>query len=593
MQRYTEYCFTKDSSMRNFTALMIAGMIMVPGAMSANRLKQMSDGVLSSMRIDKKQAVNSRALNLAANKQHKAAKADVQAKVGEYGDIIYTAPEGKIENMSRSGYSVYPYNGYLYASEYEGKVSEVVTCDNGDVYMKNPIAMLSADSYLKGHKEGNTIVFNLPQAVKYLQYSGGDYEMVVTLLQYNEEEGWYYPANTPDAIELGLPEIENKLVLNIGEDGYYSYEGDYIDGLYTALGVMYGDDLSWAGYTDEWSTWGVMTDQPIEVPAGLSTKEVVVKHNGVGNFANIGFEGDNVYIQGIFEEMPEAWVKGERDGDKVTFASGQYLGIDFQYGNFIYFAAANIEAVYDEYYEEWADQLTYLDSITFNYDEESLTLTCAADEGIVYNGAKDSLYCISYYTSPVIAPQPAEISYTPQNPTALKYFDYYENYGYCWLDFDLSALNADGELLRKSNLYYKIYVDGDEYEFDTYDYILLPENMTLVPFNFSEGYDFIISGNTREVYFYFEGAEEIGVQLFYFDGLVVDGEAGELLGQSEIVSISTDSSGVKKVEAAKDIDNVRFYNLNGQSISNPDNGIFVKKVTYSDGTVKSFKVVRR
>ena len=41
---------------------------------------------------------------------------------------------------------------------------------------------------------------------------------------------------------------------------------------------------------------------------------------------NIGFDGQDVYVQGLNMYLPEAWVKGTRNGNQLTFATNQYYG---------------------------------------------------------------------------------------------------------------------------------------------------------------------------------------------------------------------------------------------------------------------------
>lgn len=48
---------------------------------------------------------------------------------------------------------------------------------------------------------------------------------------------------------------------------------------------------------------------------------VVVKHD-----VTVGFSGDALYIQGLFEGYPKAWVKGVVNGNNVTFSSYQCIG---------------------------------------------------------------------------------------------------------------------------------------------------------------------------------------------------------------------------------------------------------------------------
>ena len=42
---------------------------------------------------------------------------------------------------------------------------------------------------------------------------------------------------------------------------------------------------------------------------------------------NVGFDGDDVYIQGFDKFIPMAWLKGRLNGSRVTF-DVQYIGTD-------------------------------------------------------------------------------------------------------------------------------------------------------------------------------------------------------------------------------------------------------------------------
>lgn len=70
-------------------------------------------------------------------------------------------------------------------------------------------------------------------------------------------------------------------------------------------------------------------------PAGLETKEYSTTVKSLANYeyakkpytARIGFDGDDVYIQGLFFYAPSAWLKGTRNADgSITFVKNQYLG---------------------------------------------------------------------------------------------------------------------------------------------------------------------------------------------------------------------------------------------------------------------------
>ncbi len=42
----------------------------------------------------------------------------------------------------------------------------------------------------------------------------------------------------------------------------------------------------------------------------------------------VAVKGNDVYVNGLCGMLPQAWVKGVRNGSSVTFAAGQYFGKD-------------------------------------------------------------------------------------------------------------------------------------------------------------------------------------------------------------------------------------------------------------------------
>lgn len=573
--------------MKKFTLLLMASALLIPGLAAAKDLRSIKsdEGRHVSQKIGNQMIVkNSDKQNSMLDFKAKSPKKNTVAKASEYGDIIYEAPAGEVKTLARSGYATYAYYGMLMTTSYENKISEFVMCDNGDVYMKNPITQYITNTYLKGKLDGNQIVFDLPQPITVMDYYGEDLYLLVTILQYCDD--WYYPCNTEEAAEMGLPEITDQFVITINEDGTYSLETE--DSMLVP-GLIYHDDLAWTGYSEwssEWKDFSATTNPgPGE---GAELDNVAVLYDGVGHYAKLAMDGDDIFVQGIFAEQPESWIQGKRDGNKVSFPSGQYLGEDLDQNYYTYFAAATIEEEWDDYYEEWYNVYVYDEEIVFDFDEETMTMTSEENKAIAYNTSDTQILYLNVLHSPVIKKQPTEISQTPQNPYDLTFInEYYESYGYNWLEFNLPMYNVNDELLNPTDLYYIIYIDGDEMVFDPIDYINIDYEMTLIPYDFNDLYDFVADGNYHEVYFYFDGAEEVGVQLCSV-------KDGEIVGESDIVSVNT-SSGVKTVTdtVSKRIESTKYFNMHGQEVSNPSEGIFVKTVKYNDGSVRSFKVIKK
>jgi len=118
------------------------------------------------------------------------------------------------------------------------------------------------------------------------------------------------------------------------------------------------------------------------------------------NVLQIGFDGNNVYVQGISPLVSDAWITGtlSNDGKSITFPSGQYLGS--YYGDDIYFVV---------YYGGMVE------SVTVAYDEEAGIITWPEDYLILDNGKESELYYYGYfYSIPYIVkgtvPEPLEPS---------------------------------------------------------------------------------------------------------------------------------------------------------------------------------------
>ena len=108
--------------------------------------------------------------------------------------------------------------------------------------------------------------------------------------------------------------------------------------------VFWDDDDSWSGYGDYETVWTYLEDYvpptivTITPPADLATETWYVLGQQVESGAlaeldgtvQVGFDGNDVYMQGIFPDFPNAWIKGTmetyEDVVLVTFSDFQYQG---------------------------------------------------------------------------------------------------------------------------------------------------------------------------------------------------------------------------------------------------------------------------
>jgi len=205
----------------------------------------------------------------------------------------------------------------------------------------------------------------------------------------------------------------------------------------------------------------------------------------------VAVDGNDVYVQGFSSYIPEAWVKGTKDGNIVTFPAKQFVGEYYGYTSYAFY---NGETV-------------------FTYDEDADTYTA---EGEIYGVLGDKYYD-GYYINPVIK-KVIETVAVPANPeiTGLEN----TQYGYV-VSFNVPVVGTEGEELVTSKLYYMLYTDVEgevlPLTFTPETHSKLTENMVEFPYGFTENYDFY----TSYIYLndlFSESWNKIGIQSIYTGG---------------------------------------------------------------------------
>lgn len=497
--------------------------------------------------------------------------------------IIYEAPEGDTHELVRSGYALaYSYSG-IYSTEYEWGASQLVICDDGTAYLKNPISQYATDSYIVGHCEENSIVFDFPQTIYYESQSYGDMTLAISLVQYHgdETEGSYYAANSAAARELGLPEIDNQLVMVADADGGYKYvspdDGD------TVVGMIFADSEEWTGYADIYSEWKPFEELPVTVPDNLEVTEMAAVYGSSGHFVKVGVDGDDIYVKGLFSQLPESWIKGEIEGDEIRFSSGEYMGIVSMGKYYGFMVCTSMEKKQTEY-GYWYDELTYVDDIRLSYNKEANVIKAPDNVAFVLSNYPNSINrYFEYVPAPVISVQPADMSYTPRPATDLWYYSGSNDFS-----FYISLLTEEGYLLNENNLYYVVYIDDEPYTFYPDEY-MIEEEMTYVPVNFTDiNYDFYAYDTQRAIHLYLTGFEKLGVKMYYFEG---NPEDGKILGESELAQI--ENVGISHLQNDEEVISEWYLNLNGMTVETPGTGVYVKCSRMADGSVTYSKVMIR
>jgi hypothetical protein len=321
-------------------------------------------------------------------------------------------------------------------------------------------------------------------------------------------------------------------------------------------------------------------------------------------------ENNAVYIQNPFAGVNTgAWVAGQFDPTTtlVTVPLGQFIyeNVESEWGAVMGWGNLDVDA--DGYVTMNVD--ADATEAVFAFDPEMKTLTLldctqeiAVDEqgNIILPATYSGLLC--YYSDDFgfveldLGNTMTEfelVPAVPANPTADEWYDCGNEGGYSRFYFTLPTTDVDGNALDVENISYSIFVDNGDgpemFTFPAVDYTFdLSEDITEVPYElYSNAVDF----RNYFVYLYRTNAEgfeplfteNIGIQAYY----TVNG----VKNASDIVWLYEKHVGVDELNADKTVANVRYFNVAGQEMAQPQ-GMTIMVTTYTDGTKSAVKVVK-
>lgn len=496
---------------------------------------------------------------------------------GDPNDLITEAPAGTVKHYVREGYYWYPYGTYMLFDRKQNCSAELVEGDDGFVYLKNPYSDFPSNSYLKGKREGDVIKVSLPQPI-YREESitePGKFNTYYAVKMVEESSGSDYYLVDEDATEITYKIEGDKISLDLGYipqmDPWGGWEYPYY-----ILGLV-NDESIWMSEGEAAQTWVPFTGEKVEVPSDVTFESWAFKFDGGGQLVKVGIDGNDIYIKGLINDIADDVFKGTIADGKATFASGQYLG-NYRSEYYAYMVAGTLGA---------DKQIKYADEIVFDYNAAEKKMT-APDQALCYSRIPEGFSVIKRWDNPSFGVQPNEIDQTPLAPSFIEWEAFTEEKGQGYFRFNLPDMNKDGYVLDNNDMYYNVYFDGELETFYTDEYTRLPEDLTDVPYNFGDGWNFYALGTVHVLYYYSRGVENVGIVLCNkHDGNIYKSPMTTLnLNTGEIVGISetcVDSPVVSEM----------FYSLDGRHVVNPGQGIYIRKSVKADGNVAIDKIVRK
>lgn len=477
--------------------------------------------------------------------------------------IITEQPDGELRAYLRSGGATYA-NMYFRNSEtQDGIASEVVFSEDGTkAYFKNIISHAATATWVEGAVDGHTITIPLGQKVYW--FDDGNYGMMLARVKVNggiEKYTVDYKGTVTYAIE------GDNLVLQ-------DTSGDPANNVFDGLGFVYTDAYvgEWSYYLDYATVMTYKDVHPITPPEELETERYSMEYEGSGHLVNVGFDGDEVYIQGVSEtRLPEAWMKGTIKGKKITFPLA-YAGFYSSY--LLYFCGADAEYGLDSNgYYNW---LYYWKDGSTTCDYDAATGSFSTQQTIFASNSDSGIGLGETYHSPRFRPY-TEQAGTPVTPNVA----YYQEMGaFTILMLNVPLLDTEGRFLDPAKVSYRLFVDDDEEPFTFYtdEYKQLPQDMEEIPYLFTD--------ETREafsrsyiyekayaLYLFQTGFDRIGVQTIYRGG---GEEHTSAIGYYDITGAQVATPTIRRAQD-------EHFDLQGRRVANGHKGLTITRTP--DGRV--------
>ena len=432
----------------------------------------------------------------------------------------------------------YRLNAYIF----DGTSWEVVDrmlqigIDGSDVYLQG-FSVYMPEAWIKG-----TLNEDFTQVTFPSQYFGSVYGNDLYFYPVSPTEDGYVPIdavfNFDERADVFF--LDQEQVCYILENAYADHVGWY---------YMYDSEMS---ITPDANT--------VEVPEGLETQPYLLTGFYMGYYddvdewfegeplmvvAQVGIDGDDIYVQGLCSYLPKAWVKGHREGDSYVFDNGQYFG-PFVFGG----------EVYPLYFMGCTPETNDAELFTLTPDPETGALVTEQWYGICSDAVEVNWYDLlgNVMLTPMVD-EPA----VPADPSVL-YYEYYDDEELGFLVLDIPVIDVEGTPLMIDKLGYQLFCDYGEgaepYIFwaDIYGF---EDDQTVIPYTYNDDMNFLVGGQLVVVYFIGEDIQRIGVQSVY--------EGGGETNLSEIGWYDLNTTSVTSI-TADDNKAIEYYDLMGRRV---------------------------
>ena len=448
---------------------------------------------------------------------------------------------------------------------------------DGKVYIQNPLWWnKSYNTWVCGDYDPETGIISVPVG-QYLMYNE-DADLGVQLLWghsilYQDADGYYMYEYFIDDVDVIQYKIDGENLYLLGCEG--DPNADFPD-YYNATGLLGhfsdGSNMTCLEYAGPDVPYGTLLNLRPAVPA--NPFNLTWQDRGATDGTTLlSFTLPTTDVDGNIIEQEFISYSIFIDDDQIyTFDAESYGSIDVDITEVPY-------TLWSNYWNFTPTQVTFFR--TNHSDDPIFEHRIGIQVYYTVNGVKNGSDIV-YINAGDLVPA------VPANPEASSWYDYSQygsNYGNFY--FNLPTTDVDGNYIDQYYLSYSIYLDDDQiYTFRADDFPNeSTEDVTEIP---SSVFFYSWNLSTYGANLYYDVmplfTHQVGIQVFY----TIDG----VKNASDIVYLEVfPVSSVDELNAGKQIAGVRYYNMAGQEMKQP-NGLTIQVTTFTDGTHTATKLIK-
>lgn len=462
----------------------------------------------------------------------------------------YIVPEGQPV--------IYSMSAYLLTSvgqvHYDGLYNEISTSIDGkSVYFRTLFPAQFEQLWVKGTLEGDEVTIDCKTPI-------------ASATVYDE-----YGKQQTIQLKVGEPIFdENDEVVDVRDVVFYKVGTTYLiedDDFDHPVALYYIDeygielqDYTFCATMDLYTGPTDLVTPPADAAANAYTYDYNDdSYRQNSEIGHVAVKGNDYYFDRLIPGV-EGWVKGVREGNKITVSKRQLYSNDpliLCFGGLLLSSGGRMSDV------------VFIIENDGTLVEESQEQFCIAylPNGSVYTGA-------CRFT---IRPYDESAPLTPSDPTNVV-SRYYTELRQHAIEFNQSPTATDGSKLNPDQLGYYIYVNGERFTFNRKQYPYLAwESTQFIPYAYCDDYNNgdIFYDGYNSVLFYFDNYETLGVQSVYRAG---DKEArGNIITVDKYNNVEIVPEGISNIVADNKSNNSSWYDLCGRRLTkSSENGISIK-----------------